>query len=290
MRAEMKIKAIAPWFGGKRNLAGEIIRALGPHRTYWEPFCGSMAVLLAKEPCSMETVNDLHGDLINLARVLQAEATAVELYGRLNRTLMCETLHREAAERYKARGYEFDALIPDVDRAYDYFLCAWIGRNGTAGTPSFNQGFCIRYTDGGGSPSKRWKSAIESIPAWHRRLLHVTVLQRNGFELLERIEDGKGTVIYCDPPYFEKGAKYIHDFADGDHERLAERLRRFQRARIVLSYYEHPKLDELYKGWRRQTFDVPKSMAHQNKRETDLTRAVEVLLINERPGGQEHLF
>ncbi len=46
--SEAKITAIAPWFGGKRTLAPRIIEALGKHTAYWEPFCGSMAVLLAK--------------------------------------------------------------------------------------------------------------------------------------------------------------------------------------------------------------------------------------------------
>ena len=69
----MKIKALAPWFGSKRNLAPEIVRELGKHRKYDEPFCGSAAVLLAKEPATCETVNDLHGDLINLARVVKDE-------------------------------------------------------------------------------------------------------------------------------------------------------------------------------------------------------------------------
>lgn len=58
----MKITALLPWGGSKRTLAARIIHQLGPHRCYWEPFCGSMAVLLAKELATMETVNDLHGD------------------------------------------------------------------------------------------------------------------------------------------------------------------------------------------------------------------------------------
>jgi DNA adenine methylase len=85
--AGMKITAIAPWFGSKRTLAPEIIRQLGPHSAYWEPFCGSMAVLLAKEPSAMETVCDLHGDLTNLAWVLQDEPSAIQLYDRLLRML-----------------------------------------------------------------------------------------------------------------------------------------------------------------------------------------------------------
>lgn len=58
-----RIKAIAPWFGGKRTLAPEIVRELGEHTQYFEPFCGSMAVLLAKTPSSKETVNDMHGGM-----------------------------------------------------------------------------------------------------------------------------------------------------------------------------------------------------------------------------------
>ncbi len=281
---DMKVRAIAPWFGGKRNLAPKIIELLGPHRAYWEPFCGSMAVLLAKEPSSMETVNDLHGDLINLARVLQNKETAVDLYERLNRTLMCEPLHREAAERYKERGYHAPCDKPDVDRAYDYFLCAWIGRNGTAGTQSYNQGFCVRYTSGGGSPTKRWMSAIESIPAWHRRLMNVTILHADGVAILNRIEDREGTVIYCDPPYLVKGAKYVYDFEAGDHETLAAALARFQHTRVVVSYYDHPRLRELYPGWACKHIDVAKLMAHQNKRGENKTRATEVLLINQEGG------
>ena len=41
------IKAIVPSFGGKRTLAPQIVAELGEHRAYWEPFCGSMAVLIA---------------------------------------------------------------------------------------------------------------------------------------------------------------------------------------------------------------------------------------------------
>lgn len=59
---EAKIKALSPWFGSKRNLAPRIVEAVGKHSAYWEPFAGSIAVLLAKPVVTMETVNDLHGD------------------------------------------------------------------------------------------------------------------------------------------------------------------------------------------------------------------------------------
>lgn len=277
----MKIKAIAPWFGGKRNLAPRIVELLGKHRVYWEPFCGSMAVLMAKLPCVMETVNDLHADLINLAKVIQDINLGPQLYRRLRRTLMHEQLFREAAERYKGRGYHAPESAPDLDRAYDYFLCSWLGRNGVGGTPSYNQGFCVRYTANSGHTAKRVQSAIASIPAWRRRLTNVTILQRNAFELLERIDDKAGTAIYIDPPYITKGAKYIHDFENKDHERLAALLQRFAHTRIVVSYYKHPKLAELYPGWHRHEITVTKSLVNQGMRnKNNKTKVIEVLLVN----------
>lgn len=65
------VTAILPWYGSKRTLASRIVSALGPHRAYWEPFCGSAAVLIAKPVATMETVNDLHGDLIHMIRIMQ---------------------------------------------------------------------------------------------------------------------------------------------------------------------------------------------------------------------------
>lgn len=101
---EMKVSALSPWFGSKRTLAPEIVRELGKHVKYDEPFCGSCAVLLAKPVATCETVNDLHGDLVNLARVIAVESSAVQLYAGLARMLMCEGLFREAAKRFRANG------------------------------------------------------------------------------------------------------------------------------------------------------------------------------------------
>jgi len=274
---DMKINALAPWFGAKRNMARVIVELIGRHRIYWEPFCGSMAVLLAKPPCVMETVNDLHGDMINLARVIQRPDLGPQLFRRLRRTFMSEQLFQEAAIRYHSRGYgKTDNL--DVDRAYDYFMCAWLGRNGVAGIQSYNQGFCVRYTAKGGHAA--------------RRLANVTILRRDAFELLERIDDNKDTAIYIDPPYIEKGAKYIHDFESEDHIRLAESLKRFKKARVIVSYYDHSILKTLYPQWTHHKINVTKSLVNQGMRSKKggKVKVVEVLLVNQKNAGQRGLF
>lgn len=285
---EASTTAIVPWFGSKRQLADRIVLALGEHRCYLEPFCGSMAVLLSKPVATLEIVNDLHGDLINLARHIQSPATSNTLLERLQRTLVGPDLWQDAAK--VIRGEPFEATL---DRAAAYFVYSWQGRNGSAGSNGGNN-FCVRYTSEGGSPGTRFRNTVECIPDWFERLRAVTILNMDAFELLEKFEDKDGTAIYCDPPYLVKGAKYTHDFDKpfphpsnkrrkiSGHELLAMRLKRFKHTRVVVSYYQHPELETLYPGWRQVEIEVTKSLVQQGRRGREgATKATEVLLCNQ---------
>lgn len=274
------ITSLAPWFGSKRTLGPEIVAEIGPHTAYWEPFCGSMAVLLAKPSCRNECVNDLHGDLVNLARVIQHPKLGAELYRRLRRVWSSEDLFRDSLA--VVRAAEPDADATSVDRAFHYFVASWQGMNGVAGTSTFNTSYCRRFSTKGGDAGARWLGAVRSIPSWRRRMERVQVLSGDAFTLLEKIPDEPGTAIYCDPPYLAKGAKYKHDFAEADHARLAELLGRFKLARVVVSYYADPRLEGLYPGWRVKSLSVAKNMVNSGMRdEKGRTDAPEVLFIND---------
>lgn len=294
------IKAIAPWFGGKRTMAPAIVAELGKHTQYFEPFCGSMAVLFAKAPSQKETANDLHGDLINLARVCQDEQAATDLFARLSTVLFSEDLLDQARKQLEPPDLDIcdvGANSEMTDRAYWYFLASWMGRNGTAGTARLDYQIAVRWTKGGGSPTVRFHNAIESIPWWHHRLQNVVILRRDAFKIIERFEDVKETAIYVDPPYHSvtrsegsikngRGGKYLHEFDHGggmfedDHQRLAEILRGYRKARIVVSYYDHPKIRELYQGWTFVDHTRQKHLHAQNGRGARPKQAPEVLIIN----------
>ena len=103
-----------------------------------------------------------------------------------------------------------------------------------------------------------------------------------GIELCSKIEDKKGTVIYADPPYLVKTDKYLHDFSGADHTKLAEQLCRFRQTRVVVSYYAHEQLGELYPGWMHLDCTRAKGLVQSGKRGSNgRTDAPEVLLINE---------
>lgn len=277
------VTALAPWYGSKRAAAAQIVPHLGPHKVYWEPFCGSMAVLFAKDPARQETVNDLHGDLLNLARVVADRGLAQELDWQLRRTLVHEGLYREAVEALRQTP---DAPGPDADpaakvaRARLYFVRSWMGMNGVAGTRT-RVNFARRYTSNGGCPAVRFAAAVDSLPAWHERLRTVAVYQGCGIQLCEKVEDKAGTVIYADPPYLAKSESYVHDFDSADHRRLAAALNRFEKTRAVVSYYAHPDLAALYPGSKWRTVPLTISRALRNAGRHEKVAAPEILLVND---------
>jgi DNA adenine methylase len=292
---EMKIKALAPWFGGKRTLAPRIVAELGPHDRFFDPFCGSMAVLMAKPAVKLEMVNDMHGDLINLALVVRHELLGPRLFRMLRRTLFHEELAAQAVHELEhwwgahvqdppeAGIGKFDAggIGPDTERAYWYFVASWFARNGFGGTVGGEIGFCLRYTDSGGDPVVRFRAAVNSIAGWRRRLESVTITRRDGFEVLDKIPDAEGVAVYVDPPYVEKSAEYVFDFSADDHGRLREALRRFKKARVVVSYYDCDRVRELYRSWRFVDCAMDKATAHGSR---GSAKSPEVLIVNDGGG------
>lgn len=283
----MKIRAIAPWFGGKRTLAPRIVAELGDHNYYVEGCCGSLAVLLAKPAIGHEYVCDLHGDLINLARVVASDDMAPRLFERCARTALCEPLLAECDR--VVRGADFDGDCPDLDRAYAYFVTSWGGRNGEVGLAKNERGrtVAMRWSPNGSGPAVRFMAAVDSIPAWWKRLRAVTILRRDWFEFCQRIKDRAGTAIYIDPPYLAKSDNYLYDFENNggaslmpdDHERLADAMGRFRHARVVVSYYAHPRLHELYplNRWTHVDCSRAKNLTNQGGK---ASIAPEVLIVN----------
>lgn len=307
----MKVKAVLPYFGGKRTLAPKIVSLIGKHTQYFEPFCGSAAVLFAKGQSQKETVGDLHRDLINLLWCVADPDDAPVLYERLLSAPFSEDLLNEARETLENDewdsddDYVFESCERNRTRAFWYFIASWQGRNGTAGTIRRDYQLAVRWTRGGGSSTVRWKNAVESMPAWHRRLLNVVILHRDAFRWIESIEDDVRSAIYVDPPYVIDGVtrtgasspsdsgRYVHDFGSKDsrpdlfgskpkneHELLAESLSKYESAKIVVSYYDCDLIRRLYEGWQFHDCSMNKQLHSQNGRGTRGKEAPEVLITN----------
>ena len=297
---QMKLTSVVPWFGGKRTMASEIIQQLGKHSYYFEGGFGGLSVLLPKKPSSHECICDMHGGVTNLAWCVQSDDLAPELYERLQRVCYGDEIFQASKDWLESNeaNCERGGDSPDIDWAYHYFIASWMGRNGVAGTARVNYQIATRWTKGGGSGPLRFRNATESIPQWHDRIRNVHILRRNLFDVLPKIQDDAGVAIYVDPPYltetFSSNSRYVHDFdglfdwvqPDGTilkiskHDALARMLRRFQKSRVVVSYYDHPQLQSLYPSWTFLDCSRHKHLHVQNKRGSTRTAAPEVLIVN----------
>ncbi|PSQ67798.1 MAG: DNA methyltransferase, partial [Bacteroidetes bacterium QH_2_67_10] len=59
------------WYGGKYSHRKFLLPLLQESKHYCEPFGGSAAVLLNREPSPVETYNDIDSEVVNFFRVLR---------------------------------------------------------------------------------------------------------------------------------------------------------------------------------------------------------------------------
>lgn len=235
------LRPVLRYLGAKWKLSSWIIRHFPPHDTYVEPFGGSAAVLLRKEPSPLEVWNDLYEEVWNFFRVLRDEA----LCARLVRALELTPYHRAEYERcVEGLGGPDDP----VERARRFFVVSWQGVWGA-----------WRYVKSGAryavTPSGSW-GPFDHLMAASRRLRHVQFECRDAFEVM-RDYDSPATLFYLDPPYLAStrasNRRYERD-ADTEewHRELLEAALSL-RGMVVLSGYPNALYEEVLerRGWTR---------------------------------------
>lgn len=272
-----KVSAIAPWYGSNRTLAEHVGRALEGCPLVAVPFAGGMSEL-AHVGARTLLVNDKHRHVINLARVAADSENGPRLYRSLRRVL-CHPEELEAAQARCRPRDEKPVLDPanfrSLEWAKDYFICAWMARNGVAGTKKeFDAGISVRYDAGGGDSAVRFRSATRSLVAWRRILARATFTTLDAFEFLGKIKDVEGHGIYVDPPFPGPGDDYQHSFTDAQHKQLAAVLGQYRMARVLCRFYDVPMIRELYPEGQW-------SWARLEGRKQTNDKAPEVLLLNE---------
>lgn len=270
------VTAIAPWFGSNRSLAHRVGELLDGCKWVGVPFAGGMCELLYIDARTV-LVGDLHTHVLNLASVVADP----DLNRQLREKLDALPFHPNVLRDAQAQCAERDVipgpgpLIPprDLKWAAAYFVCAWMGRNGTAGTASeFRATYSHRWTATGGDSALRFRNAAESLKAWGEVMRRCTFVQLNVFDFLDRCHDKPEHGIYLDPPFPGPGDDYKHTFGEEQQRKLAATLNGFTSARVVCRFYDHPLIRELYAGWTWQHPEGGRTQANK--------AAPEVLLLN----------
>lgn len=98
---------------------------------------------------------------------------------------------------------------------------------------------------------------IERVRVIGLHAKRIAVTNTDGLAVIRKYARRPSTLIYADPPYFEKaGSLYLNSFQDSHHAKLAECLNNVSDAKWVLTYDNVPRVRELYDQRRNQLFSL----------------------------------
>ncbi|MGB3906242.1 MAG: DNA adenine methylase [Anaerolineae bacterium] len=247
------------WYGGKFSHLNWLLPLLPYTHHYCEPFGGSAAVLLNRDPSPVETYNDLDGEVVNFFGVLREHTE--ELTRAIGLTPF-------SLEEFASAVSESPEQLSELERARRFFVRARQVRTGLAQTASVGRWAHCRLTSRAGMSGavSRWLGSIEGLPAIAERLLRVQMENRPAIEVIERY-DSEGTLFYCDPPYPHEtrgdSRAYEFEMTSEEHIELGRVLRRVK-GQVAISSYRCDLMDELYEGWRR--IEAPEKNCHSVKK------------------------
>lgn len=247
------------WYGGKYSHLNWLLPLLPKTHNYCEPFGGSGAVLLNREPSSVETYNDIDGEVVNFFRVLRDhKKKLIEAIG----------LTPFSREEFHIACQDFGPHLSELERARRFFVRARQVRTGLAQTASLGRwANCMNTSRNGMSGVvSRWLGSVEGLADVAERLLRVQIENRPAIEVIQ-VYDSPQTLFYCDPPYPHEvrgdSKAYGFEMSDAEHQELAEVLKRINGLAAV-SGYRCDLMDRLYKGWRREA--APAKKCHSVKK------------------------
>jgi len=223
------IKAPFAYPGGKSRSIPHILPELPYTGVYIEPFGGSGAVLLAREPSKLEVFNDRYSGVVAFYRCIRDEDKLNRLIDRLELTL-------HAREEFVYCKFNWEKTEDDVERAALWFTMmtysfASIGRNFGRST-STKSVMC-----------KKMETRLKRFPHVHARFKNVQVENQDWFDCM-RDYDQPSAVFYCDPPYVDayKGT-FKHEMPISEHRRFLDFV--FEcKGFVAVSGYSNPLYDD----------------------------------------------
>lgn len=232
------------YFGGKSSHLNFILPNLPKCRHYVEPFGGSAAVLLNREPSPIETYNDISGDLVNFFRVLRDRGS--ELREKLELTLYSREEFRRAMEPCE----------DELERARRFYVRILQSFGSQISGRSWRPTKAGKHSKG----CLVWLNHISRLIETTTRIRSVQIEHLNALECIRKY-DSPDTLFYCDPPYvwdfqdnkFQDDYGIAHSVADAAV--LARLLHSIQGLAAISNYAG--VYDDLYHDWRRLE-DKPK--------------------------------
>lgn len=272
------MRAVFRYPGSKWSIADWIIAHFPENyerMVYLEPFVGSGAVFFNKRPGTVETINDLDSDIVNLFQVLREHPED------LKRALDLTPYSREEYDR------SFEPCDEPVEKARRYMVkttqaigaklqgkqkCGW--RN-------------HKQMKIGGTACK-WGGISDTVNLAAARLrsdtTHLVQIEHmDALKLIARYNNSD-TLMYLDPPYLrstrKSGALYNHEMDEAEQVLLLDLITK-SRAKIIISGYESDLYNRRLAGWYKDS---------TQSQTTSAEMATETIWMNYEPPAQQYSF
>ncbi|PKH71804.1 modification methylase [Stenotrophomonas sp. Betaine-02u-21] len=234
----MKTKTLFPWPGGKTRLAKNLLPLINerPHTCYVEAFAGSAAMLFERSPAKIEVLNDTHGELVRLFRVVANHLDEFVRHFRWSLT---------SREMYRWAHLQDVETLTDIQRAARFYYLQKL----SFGAKLEGQTFGVGPTSTKRINLMRLEQDLSDA---HLRLQGV-VVENLGWQRCVEKYDRAETLFLLDPPYWETTG-YGEPFPLQQYEQLASTMAGLK-GRAILTINDHPEMRRLFDQFERR--EVP---------------------------------
>ncbi|WP_336981566.1 DNA adenine methylase [Altererythrobacter fulvus] len=227
------VRPVAPWLGGKRNLAKRLVARINavPHDTYAEAFVGMGGVFLRRDRRpKCEVINDASQDVANLFRVLEHHYVA------FTDMIRFQISSRANFERLSKQDPE---TLTDMRRAARFLYLQRLAFGGKIGR---NQSFGVAPGRPGSFDISKLTPMLQELG---ERMAGVTI-ECLDWQAFVRRWDRPNTLFFLDPPYFGFENKYGAGLFDRSQFEVMAQILAGIRGRFILSLNDHPEIRRIF--------------------------------------------
>ena len=212
--------------GGKSRLYKTLIPLFPEHEYYVEIFGGAGWVLLNKPESTIETFNDIDGNLVNLFRVIR------DFPGEFTNRLQYDIVSRQTFDDYKQ--LPFHALDP-IDRAVKWYYVYY---------NSFNADMTSFLARKVKTNPNRFNTRLPVLTQQIADRLSNVIIENLDFRDMFLKYKGPDVFYFLDPPYYETTG-YEVPFLEKDHVDLRTVVGNID-GKFLMTYNAHDAIIDMY--------------------------------------------
>lgn len=244
VRREEVIRAPFSWPGGKSKSIREILPHLPYRNSYIEPFGGSGAILLARQPSNLEVFNDRHSGVVALYRCIRDEDKLQKLVKRLELII-------HSREEFRWCKNTWESYEDDIERAARWYYMLMFSFS------SLGRNFG-RATKGKAQLAKAVANHLKDFDRLHCRVKNV-IFENQDYRSMLLDFDNPDAVFYLDPPYYQvHSGTYKYEMTSDEHRDLLNQVMRME-GYVAVSAYSN----ELYNSYdwdKKLNWETPVSI------------------------------